>query len=81
MTGVWACSGKTGGGILASSIAFRAATKVRMVAMVTDKEKQKVNKGKGWEGGAHDVLVTTASHEDTAMVVIMLHQCDPMWRK
>ena len=46
MTGVWASSGKTGGGILASSIAFRAATNVRMVAMVTDKERHKVNRGR-----------------------------------
>jgi len=60
MTGVWACSEKTGGGSLARSIALCAAMKVRMVAMV---------------------IVMTASHDDTAVVVITLHQCDPMWRK
>ena len=60
MTGVWACSGKTGGGMLASSIALRAAMKVRIVAIVTDKEGQKVNKGgKGLcERGAFDKITT-----------------------
>jgi len=78
MTGASICSGETGGGMLAMSIALRAATRVKMAATVTANKQTSILT---WQGGTEmwdNILMMTASHEDTAMAVIVLHPCCPI---